>query len=190
MFHILWWDLLLFYQMVCQRFLSFKVGNSESWPSLCSIVCNLQCTFKYLCSYPSCNIVILSSSMYGYSLDVLTCHGILLELYISKIWGWQEQGTSVQNALHVYTTILWHEWRDLFHVVELSHLINTLICTCRMDWFCASKGELLTCPAVRDLGVGFGYGEMSGAVFSCVVELFDVESCLVWLLVLKAGPSV
>ena len=43
---------------------------------------------------------------------------------------------------------------------------------------------------MRDSGVGFGSGGISGAVFSCVVELFDVESCLVWLLVLKAGPSV
>ena len=43
---------------------------------------------------------------------------------------------------------------------------------------------------MRDLGVVFGSNETSGAVFSCVVEFFDVESCLVQLLVLKAGPSV
>ena len=42
---------------------------------------------------------------------------------------------------------------------------------------------------VRVLGVGVVSGETSGVVFSSVVELFDVDCCLVWLLVLKVGPS-
>ena len=41
-----------------------------------------------------------------------------------------------------------------------------------------------------DFGVGFGTGETSGVILGCVVETFGARHCGVWLLVLKAGPSV
>ena len=44
--------------------------------------------------------------------------------------------------------------------------------------------------AVRVLGVGLVTGEMSGVISGVTVELLTVGSCLVQLLVLKAGPSV
>ena len=146
MFCILWWDLLLFYQKVCWEFPSFEEGNFESWPSLCNEVCSLQYISKYPCSYPSSNIVFLLSSTCGCSLDVLTCQGFPPELYISKDLGMTRARNFVQNLLHVYIIILWCEWRDLFHVVVLCHLINALMCVCRMDQFSASEEELLTCP--------------------------------------------
>ena len=43
---------------------------------------------------------------------------------------------------------------------------------------------------VRVLGIGIVSGATFGVVFVCVSELLDVESCLVSLLVWKAGPSV
>ena len=44
--------------------------------------------------------------------------------------------------------------------------------------------------AVRVLGVGLVTGEMSGVISGGAVGLQAVGSCLVQLLVLKAGPSV
>ena len=44
--------------------------------------------------------------------------------------------------------------------------------------------------AVRDLGVGSGIGVMSGVILGCAVEGSGARHCPVWLLVLKAGPSV
>ena len=62
------------------------------------------------------------------------------------------------------------------------HLLNGSV-------FCIwSRASSLS--AVRVLGVGLVTGEMSGVISSGTVELLAVGSCLVWLLVLKAGPSV
>ena len=44
--------------------------------------------------------------------------------------------------------------------------------------------------AVRVLGVWLVAGETSGVISGDTVELLVMGSCLVWLLVLKAGPSV
>ena len=140
-----WWGLSLFYRKVCQGFLSFEEGNSESWPFLCDRACSLQYTSKCPCSYLSNNIVFLWGSIYGYSLDVLACCGLPLVLYISKTWGWWEQGISIWNLLHAYIIIPWHEWRDLFHAVVFCHLLNLLICICRMDQFSASEAEHPIC---------------------------------------------
>ena len=76
-----------FYQKVCWGFPSFEEDNAESWPSLCDKVCSLQYISEYSCSYLSSNIVFLLGCVYGSSLDVLACHGLPLELYISKTWG-------------------------------------------------------------------------------------------------------
>ena len=55
--------------------------------------------------------------------------------------------------------------------------------------FCIwSKASSLS--AVRVLGVGLVIGEMSGEISSGTVELLAVGSCLVLLLMLKAGLSV
>ena len=43
---------------------------------------------------------------------------------------------------------------------------------------------------VRDFGVGSGAGTMSGVISGCAVEESGARYCWVWLLVLKAGPSV
>ena len=92
--------------MVYLGFPSFAKGNAEFWPSPCGKVCNLQYIFDYPCSDLSSNIAFLLSSMYGSSLDVLTCHEHPPEWCISRTMGSQEQGTSVQNPLNVYTVIL------------------------------------------------------------------------------------
>ena len=44
--------------------------------------------------------------------------------------------------------------------------------------------------AVKDLGVGSGVDMMPGVTSHHVVEGSDARHCSVWLLVLKAGPSV
>ena len=62
------------------------------------------------------------------------------------------------------------------------HLLNGSV-------FCIwSRASSLS--AVRVLGVGLVTGETSGVISSGTMGLVAVESCLVWLLVLKAGPSV
>ena len=44
--------------------------------------------------------------------------------------------------------------------------------------------------AVGDLGIGVGTGETSGVILGCVVKVSGVGCWWVWLLLLKAGPSV
>ena len=108
-FCILWWDLLLSYWKVCWGILSFEEGNSEFWPFLCNKECSLQYISEYPCSYLSNNIVVLWGSIYVCCLDVIACRGLPLVLSISKTWGWQEQGISVRNLLHVYIISPWCE---------------------------------------------------------------------------------
>ena len=62
------------------------------------------------------------------------------------------------------------------------HLQNGLV-------FCISS-RVSNLSAVRDLGVGPVSGEMLGVTSGGAVELMAWWSCLVWLLVLKAGPSI
>ena len=62
------------------------------------------------------------------------------------------------------------------------HLQNGLV-------FC-SWSRTSSLSAVRVLGVGLVTEETSGVISGGTVELLAVGSCLVQLLVLKAGPSV
>ena len=110
--------------MVYLGFPSFAKGKAEFWPSPCSKVCTLQYIFEYTCSYLSSNIAFLLDRMCRSSLDVLTCCELPPELCISRTLGSQEQGTSVQNPLHVYTVILLCEKKYLFHVALLFNLVN------------------------------------------------------------------
>ena len=64
---------------------SSEVDNFEFWLFPCGIMYGWLYIFKCLYSFLSNNIVILSNSRCGCFLDVLSCHGLPLELYISKI---------------------------------------------------------------------------------------------------------
>ena len=58
-----------------------------------------------------------------------------------------------------------------------------------MGWPSASGSRASNLSAVSDLGVGLVSGEMPGVIAGGAEEVVMVESCLVQLLVLKAGPS-
>ena len=70
---------------VSQESLSSAEGNFEFWPFPWDIVCSWLYISKCLYSLLSNSIVTLSNSRCGCFPNVLTCHGLPLELYISKI---------------------------------------------------------------------------------------------------------
>ena len=62
---------------------------------------------------------------------------------------------------------------------------------------CLQKGSVFSIwrrapnlSAVKDLDVGCDVGVMSGVTCCCAVDWSDARHCWVWLLVLKAGPSL
>ena len=175
--------------MVCQELPSSEEGNFEFWPFLCDIVCSWLYISECLCSFPSNSIDALSSSRCRYFPEVLTCHGLPLELCTSKIWVWLEQETFDLNLWSVSIGVCWHGWSVLFHVEVFPLDKHLEICLQKGLVFCMWR-RASNLSAVRDLGVWFGTGETPGVILGCAVEVSSGRCCGVWLLVLKAGPSV
>ena len=73
------------FQKVYQESLSSEVDDFEFLPFPCGIVHSWLYIYEYLYSFLSSSIVALSNSRCGCFTDVLTCHGLPLELYIFKI---------------------------------------------------------------------------------------------------------
>ena len=63
------------------------------------------------------------------------------------------------------------------------------ICLQKESVFCIWR-RASNLSTVSDLGVGFGTGETSGVILGCAVDISGIRHCQVWLLVLKADPSV
>ena len=63
------------------------------------------------------------------------------------------------------------------------------ICLQKGSVFCIWK-RASNLSVVKDLCVGSDVGMMSGVTCHCAVDWSDARHCWVWLLVLKAGPSL